>query len=1036
MKKGLALLLAASMAVSAFSSAAMAADLTAQEKFEALVKEGVFTGYEDGSAGLDRQMTRAEVATIIARLLDLDQNAANAKFTDLLNSEWAAGYIGAVTPEYMEGYGNGKFGPTDTFTYEQLAAVMVRVLDIEVDEEATVEGEVTDWAQAYVAAAVKAGIITEQTDYTVPAVREALVVSAYTAHSELNVPATIGINKVEATNASELTVTFNGPVDTEKATFEVKRSGSAVKVTETKFSDDKRSAVLKLESKLVDATYSVTLGGISNLDSEKATAEVEAQAEKVAKLEFVTASETVAQAKDVLIEFQAVNQYGKPVEGKSASNYEIRVSDRDIEDTVQNRTGETAFTIDTFIQDPTYTSNDRNLLRTGDRFSVTIIDDETRLQASKIFTIGDPVLVSKIELGDLVDKNGDKIDYLRAELNERAYVQFTAYDQYGMKVYDRDQLNDDVSVNTNDRDVEAATVTGSVIDDRTPFVEDVDGDDKADLQIVYTQDDTSRQVSKEVVISAYAGGSSATKTVKVATVRQPASIEIPAFSGTIADGDREKHIPIIVKDSNGDTLTAQEIKDNADKFKVYTSGAIEEAADSAGTVLNGIVLTGEHVGKLRVEADGTGSSKIELSLREKPEVKGTLNLNVSKMRYPNSVKISDALTDSILLGAHDAFKVKTYDQYGEAYEKNYSEDNYQVKVTLEAVGSASTGARLELPAYDENGDGTNEYAATTLNLSNVAGGSNTATVEFDRAPFASATKWAYWDKELKLHGDALGNYRVKFELLKDGKVVGDTLSKTVEVISGTASNHNLTYTVSLDKGNADNTILAVKDLALDGFRFARTVATASDIQANYTPLTKKVKVEAKDASGQTVGIGGSSVIQSVYSDNNAIVDVVRDGSDFYLVGNNAGTTNVIVTAATPKGTQSTTIAVKTVKEAPTVADIKFSKTSKGIAYTSLAGKYAWDGTLGDELKIFDQFGGEYALGGDTDTLVSKEADIFNLQFGISNKKWSSNITQTGDISINSSTGELSINNRGTLSSFTITVTAPSGKTASVDVVLN
>src|SRR5690606_6293086 len=79
MKKGLSLLLAASVAFSAFSATAFAAaPQTAREKYEALVEAGIFEGFPDGQAHLDQNMTRAQAAKIVAMVLGLDQNAGAA----------------------------------------------------------------------------------------------------------------------------------------------------------------------------------------------------------------------------------------------------------------------------------------------------------------------------------------------------------------------------------------------------------------------------------------------------------------------------------------------------------------------------------------------------------------------------------------------------------------------------------------------------------------------------------------------------------------------------------------------------------------------------------------------------------------------------------------------------------------------------------------------------------------------------------------------------------------------------------------------
>lgn len=313
MKKGLSLLLAASMAFSAFSSAAMAAELTAQEKFDALVEAGIFTGYPDGSAGLDRDMTRAEVATVVFRLLDLQQDAAGAAaYTDLVGAEWAAGYIGAITPEYMEGYGNGKFGPSDKFTYEQLATVLVRVLDLDVEAGATVEGEVSEWAAANVAAAVKAGVLVAQSDYTKPAVREALVGSAYVANEQLNPVKEVVTLAASQAGAKKIALSFGAAVDTAKAVISVKNGNNTVNVQKKTWAEDNKSVTLEFAHNLTAADYAISVSGISEA---ALSATVKVEASKVSGIEFASDKLVVNRANpdQATISYKIVNQFGEDV---------------------------------------------------------------------------------------------------------------------------------------------------------------------------------------------------------------------------------------------------------------------------------------------------------------------------------------------------------------------------------------------------------------------------------------------------------------------------------------------------------------------------------------------------------------------------------------------------------------------------------------------------------------------------------------------------------------------------------------------------
>lgn len=99
-----------------------------------LYEIGIFEGDERGYFKPDDPVTRAEMATIICRLLREDQNLTetSTKFSDVSTSYWASPYIAkAAALGIIEGRGNGKYGPTDTVLYEDALTMVVRALGLE-----------------------------------------------------------------------------------------------------------------------------------------------------------------------------------------------------------------------------------------------------------------------------------------------------------------------------------------------------------------------------------------------------------------------------------------------------------------------------------------------------------------------------------------------------------------------------------------------------------------------------------------------------------------------------------------------------------------------------------------------------------------------------------------------------------------------------------------------------------------------------------------------------------------------------------------
>lgn len=124
----------AMFSISAF--AAVPSDVKGTE-YEAaatrLIALGILTGYPDGTFGPNDTITRAQFAAVVVRALGLEDSAKAAagqtKFADVAATYWAAGYINmASSLKIINGYPNGKFGPEDKVTYEQAVAMAMRAL--------------------------------------------------------------------------------------------------------------------------------------------------------------------------------------------------------------------------------------------------------------------------------------------------------------------------------------------------------------------------------------------------------------------------------------------------------------------------------------------------------------------------------------------------------------------------------------------------------------------------------------------------------------------------------------------------------------------------------------------------------------------------------------------------------------------------------------------------------------------------------------------------------------------------------------------
>lgn len=134
----------------------------------AAYESGLMIGIDDTTFAPDMTMTRAQFAMILYRLADEPEVEYNAVFSDVAAGKWYTNAaIWANEAGVIAGYGNGKFGPDDIITREQMALILYRFAElIEYDMSITAElddyadsADISDWAKTAVEWAVGNGII-------------------------------------------------------------------------------------------------------------------------------------------------------------------------------------------------------------------------------------------------------------------------------------------------------------------------------------------------------------------------------------------------------------------------------------------------------------------------------------------------------------------------------------------------------------------------------------------------------------------------------------------------------------------------------------------------------------------------------------------------------------------------------------------------------------------------------------------------------------------------------------------------------------
>lgn len=254
MKKILSVALSTAMAFSMFASVAFGdtAALTPQQKFDVLKEAKVVTGYPDGSAHLEKDLTRAEFAKVVSSLMGLKPITGQLSFKDkgYTAKNWAVPYIEAVySAGLMEGKNTTKkiFDYNGKITVQEMAAVLVRALKLEVPTET--DNDASAWAKGYVQAAVNAGILSKDIAPKANATRSQMVDTAYAIYLDQQQPKVASYKVSENGLVVEFTLANSKVV---KVTLE--KALEPNKETEVKFSNDGYEYTEKVTWVVTDAT--------------------------------------------------------------------------------------------------------------------------------------------------------------------------------------------------------------------------------------------------------------------------------------------------------------------------------------------------------------------------------------------------------------------------------------------------------------------------------------------------------------------------------------------------------------------------------------------------------------------------------------------------------------------------------------------------------------------------------------------------------------------------------------------------------------
>lgn len=140
----------------------------ASQEIRVLADNGILSGYENGLFHPANSVTRAELAKMIATVMEYEENEEAAiVFKDIQPDAWYKGYVGALVDNGItEGTSPDAFSPNEPVSREQLTVLIIRAMNVgngggqKADQPPFVdESSVSSWAAESVALAAEIGLV-------------------------------------------------------------------------------------------------------------------------------------------------------------------------------------------------------------------------------------------------------------------------------------------------------------------------------------------------------------------------------------------------------------------------------------------------------------------------------------------------------------------------------------------------------------------------------------------------------------------------------------------------------------------------------------------------------------------------------------------------------------------------------------------------------------------------------------------------------------------------------------------------------------
>jgi hypothetical protein len=138
----------------------------AKDQVSIWIDSGIIKGYPDGTLGLDKPITRAELITLVNKSFGFTEEGDN--FSDVRPSDWFYSQTSIAKKNgYLVGVGSNQVSPNKKITRQEVAVIVARIMKLKTTSTPSTLKDSKDfpeWSKGYINAVIKEGYMSGYVD--------------------------------------------------------------------------------------------------------------------------------------------------------------------------------------------------------------------------------------------------------------------------------------------------------------------------------------------------------------------------------------------------------------------------------------------------------------------------------------------------------------------------------------------------------------------------------------------------------------------------------------------------------------------------------------------------------------------------------------------------------------------------------------------------------------------------------------------------------------------------------------------------------